>query len=144
MPVRVTVQKHALRGLIVDMKDAADGAKDRVADVMEDTGPMFVRSARRFAPEDTGALRRRIWFKVYTSAANPRMRLGPMNSSPDRRGTDRNALQYAGYVHDGTHKMAARPFMQRAVEKHTTEQGRFYRGLRKAGVANIGRSTGGL
>lgn len=144
MPIQVTTNKNAVRQLIVDMRDAADGAFDRVVDVLDDSGPTFVRSARRFAPIDTGSLRRRIYYKVFTSSRNPRMRLGPMNSSPDRRAGDKNAIAYAGYVHDGTSRVGPRPFMDQAVAKHTTDQGKLMRGLRKAGVANLGRSTGGI
>lgn len=144
MSLRVTVNQNALRGLIVDMKDAKDGAAGRVVDVFEDVGPTLVRTGRRYVPVDTGSLQRRIWYKVYTSGPNPRMRFGPMNSSPDRRGTDKNALRYAGFVHDGTARMAARPFIQQAVDKHTTAQGKLMRGLRAAGVANLGKSTGGV
>jgi hypothetical protein len=143
MSLRITVNQNAVRGLIVDMKDARDGAAPRVAKVMEATGPTLVRTARRVVPVDTGSLYRRIWYKVYTSGPNPRMRFGPMNSSPDRRGSDKNALEYAGYVHDGTASMGPRPFIDQAVAKHTTPQGKFMRGLRAAGVARLGRSTGG-
>ena len=144
MAFRVTINKNAVRGLIVDMKDAADGASDRVAAVMEDTGPTLVRTARRLVPVDTGSLQRRIWYKVYTSGPNPRMRFGPMHSSPDKRGGDKNAIKYAGYVHDGAQGRAPRPFIDQAVAQHTTDQGKFVRGLRKAGVARLGKSTGGF
>lgn len=144
MPLRINVNKRGVRSLIVDLDEAADGIEQRVIDVMEDSGPMFVRSARQYVPVDTGALKRRIWFKTYLTSKNPRLRVGPMNSSPDRLGSDRNALKYAGFVHDGTSRMAARPFVTRAVRKHTTPQGKFMRGLRRAGVAGLGKSTGGL
>ena len=144
MPFRVTVQANAVRGLLIDMKDATDGAYERVVDVMEATGPTLVRTARQRVPVDTGSLKRSIAYRVYTLTRHPRMRFGPFRSSPDRRGGDKNVLDYAGYVHDGTARMGPRPFIDEAVAKHTTDQGKFMRGLRKAGVANLGRSTGGF
>lgn len=141
MSISVDIDQHAVAFLIADLVNAEVGIKDRVADVMESSGPTFVRSAVQFAPEDTGALRASIGYTV--ARRTPRLRVGSIKRTKNPK-SGRLAKSYAGYVHDGTSRMAPRPFVDKAVKKHTTAQGRFMRGLRKAGVANIGRSTGGL
>ena len=73
----------------------------------------------------------------------PRLRLGSLKRNKNPK-SGKLAQTYAGYVHDGTWKMDPNPYVDIAVDRHTTEQGAFMRGLRKAGVAHIGRSTGGM
>ena len=58
------------------------------------------KSAKRNAPVDTGTLRDSIKSEAKGLEANI--------------GSD---CRYAGYVHDGTYKMAARPFLDSAAEK---------------------------
>ena len=141
MPVSVEVDAREVHLLQFDLANASRDIKDRVADVMQSSGPTFVRTAKQIVPVDTGALQRSIHFTV--ARREPRLRIGPTKRIRNPKGG--NLVQtYAGYVHDGTRTMPGRPFIRQAVERHTTPQGQFMRGLRKAGIANIGRSTGGL
>ena len=127
--------------LIVDLHDAQEGIEGRVADVFEGTGPMFVRTMERIVPVDTGALQESLGYDVQRRG--PVMRLG-VTSLVINPKSGKPSSDYAAYVHDGTWKMNPRPFLDMAVYKHTTPQGKFMRGLRKAGIGNIGRSTGGI
>lgn len=127
--------------LVVDLDDAADGIEDRVADVFEDSGPTFVRTMRRIVPKDTHALEESLGYSVQRKG--PVMRLGVTGHVINPK-SGQPTTAYASYVHDGTWKMHPRPFLDMAFYKHTTPQGKFMRGLRRAGVGNIGRSTGGL
>ncbi len=141
MSIQVEVNDRAILKLLIDIDRAGSGVKDRVADVYKATGPMFVRSAKRFAPEDTGALRRSIGYTVNRRI--PRLRFGSIKKSINPK-SGRPASTYAGFVHDGTTRMGPRPFVRQAFKKHTTAQGAFMRGMRKAGIADLGRSTGGV
>lgn len=141
MGISVTTDQKAVHFLIADLVDAETGITDRVADVFERSGPTFVRTAKRLAPKDTHALEKSIDYTVARSI--PRLRFGPMKRTKNPK-SGQLAISYAGYVHDGTSRMPGRPFVTQAYERHSTDQSNFMRGLRKAGVANIGRSTGGL
>ena len=141
MAASVDVNQRAVFWLLEDLIDANAGIKERVAEVYVKSGPTFVRTAQRLSPEDTGALKRSIHFTVAKRI--PRMRIGSIKRVKNPK-TGKLATTYAPYVHDGTSRMAPRPFIWQAVMQHTTPQGNFMRGLRKAGVGNIGRSTGGL
>jgi hypothetical protein len=136
----VTVDDDAVGRLIVDLSDASRNVKDRVADVYKKSGPTFVREMQRVVRVDTGTLRRSLHFTVNRRI--PRMRLGALKRNKNPK-SGQLAQDYAGYVHSGTWKMTPNPFIDMAYNRHSTEQGSFMRGLRKAGVANIGRSTGG-
>lgn len=140
MSIQVEIDDKAILKLLADIDKAGSGVKDRVADVYQATGPTFVRSAQQFAPEDTGALRRSIGFTV--NRRMPRLRFGSIKKSINPK-SGRPASTYAGYVHDGTARMGPRPFVRQSFKKHTTQQGNFMRGMRKAGIADLGRSTGG-
>ena len=140
MSIRVTVGANAVRFLVADLVDAAVGINDRVGDVYDETGPRIVRSARQNVPKDTHALEKSIGYTV--NRAIPRLRVGSIISSINPK-TNRPASSYAVYVHDGTSRVGPRPYISDAIKRHTSDQSNFMRGLRKAGVANIGRSTGG-
>ena len=136
----VEVDYRAVGHLIIDLSEASREIKDRVADVYVATGPMFVREMKRVVRVDTGTLQRSLHFQV--NRRMPRLRLGSLKRNKNPK-SGQLAQTYAGYVHDGTWKMTANPFIDMAVDKRTTDQGAFMRGMRKAGVANLGRSTGG-
>ena len=140
-PLTVEMNGQQVRHLMFDLHEASTGVKTRVAVVMRATGPTFVRTAKRLVPKDTRALERSIGFTVRTKP-EPRMRLGSMKRTINPK-SRKLAMTYAGYVHDGTSRMKPRRFIDDAITMHTTAQGNFMRGLRKAGVANIGGSTGG-
>ena len=140
MSIRVTVTDNAVRLLVVDLTGAGRGIKGRVADVFNETGPRIVRTAKQLVPKDTHALERSLGYTVNRRI--PRLRIGAIKSSINPK-TNRPASTYAKYVHDGTSRVGPRPFIDNAIRKHTTDQSNYMRGLRKAGIANIGRSTGG-
>ncbi len=140
MSIQVEIDDKAILKLLIDIDRAGSGVKDRVADVYKATGPMFVRSAKRFAPEDTGALRRSIGYTVNRKI--PRLRFGPIKKSINPK-SGRPASTYAGFVQHGTTTMGPRPFVRQSFKQHTTSQGAFMRGMRKAGIADLGKSTGG-
>ncbi len=141
MPISVEVDTREIFLLTADLNLAADGIKERIADVMQASGPTFVRTAKQIVPVDTGALKRSIHFTV--ARREPRLRIGPTKRVKNPK-SGRLVQTYAGYVHDGTRTMPGRPFIWDSVKRHTTAQGNFMRGIRKAGVATIDRSTGGL
>lgn len=140
MSIQVEINDKAILKLLVDIDKAGRGVKDRVADVYKASGPTFVRTTKRFAPVDTGALRKSIGFTV--NRRMPRLRFGSIKKSINPK-SGKPASTYAGYVHDGTARVGPRPFVRQAFNKHTTPQGNFMRGMRKAGIADIGKSTGG-
>ena len=140
MSIRVTADAVPLRALIIDIDHAAVGIKDRVVDVFDASGPMFVRTMKRIVPKDTRTLEKSLAYSV--NRRNVTLRLGSLKTNKNPK-SGRLARTYAGYVHDGTSRMPPRPFIQQAIDRHTTDQSGFMRGLRKAGVGNIGRSTGG-
>lgn len=141
MPISVDIDARSVHWLTEDLHNAASGIKDRVADVMTESGPRMVKTAKRLVPKDTHALERSIDYTVNRRI--PRMRVGPMKLTKNPK-SGKLAISYAGYVHDGTSRMPPRPFVWDAIKQHTTDQSRYMRGMREAGVANIGRSTGGL
>ena len=141
MSIQVETKDFGLVDLIIDIDNAKKGVRGRVADVFVATGPTFVRSAWQFAPEDTGALRRSLDHKV--NRRMPRLRFGTLKRSINPK-SGKDAKTYARFVHGGTARMGPRPFLTQALKRHTTPQGAFMRGMRKAGIANIGKSTGGL
>lgn len=67
---------------------------------LESVASDIEKTAKKNAPVDTGKLRNSIESEAKGLEANI--------------GTD---CEYAGYVHDGTYKMAARPFLDMAAEK---------------------------
>lgn len=67
---------------------------------LESVASDIEKTAKRNSPVDTGQLRNSIKAETKGLEANI--------------GTD---CEYAGYVHDGTYKMAARPFLDMAAEK---------------------------
>lgn len=141
MSIEIVVKDFGLVDLIIDIDDAADGVKDRVADVFKDTAPIFVRTSKRLSPVDTGALQRSIGFRVNRKM--PRLRYGTLKKSINPK-TGKDAKTYARFVHGGTARVGPRPFLTQALKRHTTAQGAFMRGMRKAGVADLGKSTGGV
>ncbi len=140
MSIQVEINDKAILDLIADIDKASRDVKDRVAEVYKGTGPIFVRSAKRFAPRDTGALRKSIGYRVNVKL--PSLRFGAINRSINPK-SGKPASSYSRDVHFGTPKMGPRPFLSQSLKKHTTPQGAFYRGMRKAGIADIGKSTGG-
>ena len=136
----VRVDTHGVGELIKDLHLASREIKDRVADVYKASGPSFVREMRRVVRKDTHTLEKSLHFQV--NRRMPRLRLGSLKRNKNPK-SGKMAQTYAGYVHDGTWKMTANPFIDMAIDARTTDQGAFMRGLRKAGVANLGKSTGG-
>ncbi len=141
MSIQLEIHDRQLLKLLTDIDRAGRDVKKRVADVYEATGPIFVRSAKQFAPIDTGALRGSMGYKV--NRRMPRLRFGTLKRSINPK-SGRPATTYAGYVHEGTTRMGPRPFIRQSLKKHTTAQGAFMRGMRKAGIADLGKSTGGV
>ena len=141
MPVSVDVERRDVFFLTEDLADAERHVKDRVADVMVATGPTFVRTMKRLVPKDTRTLEKSLHFTVLRR--EPRMRLGSLKRNINPK-TRRMAQTYAGYVHEGTSRVQPRPFISQAIDMHTTPQGQFMRGMRAAGLGNLGVSTGGL
>ncbi|MCH9003519.1 MAG: HK97 gp10 family phage protein [Planctomycetes bacterium] len=141
MSIQVEITDKALLQLLIDIDKADRDVKDRVADVYKATGHMFRESARRFAPIDTGALRKSIGFSVNRKM--PRLRFGTIRKAINPK-SGKPATTYASYVHEGTARVGPRPFLTQSLKRHTTPQGAFMRGMRKAGIADIGKSTGGL
>ncbi|KKK72124.1 hypothetical protein LCGC14_2907030 [marine sediment metagenome] len=141
MSIQLEIHDRELLKLLADIDRAGRDVKKRVADVYKATGPMFVRSAKQFAPIDTGALRGSMGYRVNRKM--PRLRFGTLNKSINPK-TGRPATTYAGFVHEGTSRVGPRPFLRQSLKKHTTAQGAFMRGMRKAGIADLGKSTGGL
>jgi HK97 gp10 family phage protein len=76
------------------------------------------------APLDTGVMRASIYYQVEWrgSEIHGGVGAGGGGKNVDGRlvaGTQQGAISlegYSGYVHDGTSKMAARPFIRRAIE----------------------------
>ena len=67
---------------------------------LTDTASNIEKEAKAITPVDTGRLKRSIAAEVKGLEANI--------------GTD---VEYAHFVHDGTYKMAARPFLESAANK---------------------------
>jgi len=78
-------------------KEALDAMKLRLMQRMVLT---VEANAKRVTPVDTGTLRRSLYSKVETS----------------ERGLVGSNVMYARFVHDGTRKMAARPFLAQGLE----------------------------
>lgn len=132
----------AVQRLTIDLTNAGREIKTRVADVMEGSGPTFVRTMKQVVRKDTGALERSMHYTV--NRRMPRLRIGSLKRIRNPK-SGAMVADYASIVHTGTSTMSPNPYMDIALAKHTTPQSRFIRGLRKAGVGNIaGRSTGGL
>lgn len=72
--------------------------------------------AKRVTPVDTGTLRRSITHRV---------------ESAGERGVVGTNVEYAPFVHEGTRRMAARPFLVQGMEASRTEIERI---LERAGV----------
>ena len=142
MSISVQVTAFEVRQLKADMTDARKNINKRVLTAYGNVGPKIVRTARRVVRKDTGSLMRSIDYTINRGKVT--MRVGPMLTSRDRGGSDKNITKYASFVHDGTSRMSPNPFMSQAIERHTSEQSVFLREIRKAGVANLGSSTGGL
>ena len=140
MSIQVEIDDSAILKMIADIDKAGRQVKDRVADVYTATGPIFVRSSKQIVRKDTHALERSIGFTVNRKM--PRLRFGSIKKSINPK-SGRPASTYAGFVHDGTARMAPNPFVRQSFQRHTTPQGNFMRGMRKAGVADLGKSTGG-
>ncbi len=137
---RVETDQGQLRALILDFKTADEGMNGRVAKVMRQSGPTFVRTMRAHVPVDTGTLKKSLHWRVNRQKIILTVGSLKRNKNPK---TGMLAMKYVGYVHDGTSRVGPRPFISDAVNKHTSQQSGFMRGLRRAGIANIGRSTGG-
>ncbi len=140
MSIQVEIDDRAILKLLADIDKAGSGVKDRVADVYQATGPTFVRTMKQVVRVDTGALQRSIGFTV--NRRMPRLRMGSIKKSINPK-SGKPASTYAGYVHDGTARMTPNPFTRIAFKRHTTDQGNFMRGMRRAGIADLGKSTGG-
>ena len=138
--MQVEVGDRAILKLLIDIDKAGRGVKDRVADVYTGTGPIFVRTMKQVVRKDTHALERSLHFTVNRKM--PRLRFGSIKKSINPK-SGRPASTYAKFVHDGTAKMTPNPYTRIALNRHTTAQGAFMRGMRKAGIADLGKSTGG-
>lgn len=78
-------------------KEALDAMKLRL---MQRVVLTVEGNAKRVTPVDTGTLRRSLYSKVETP----------------ERGVVGSNVNYARFVHDGTSKMAGRPFLQQGLE----------------------------
>ena len=141
MSIQVETKDFGLVDLIIDIDNAKKGIVGRVADVFVASAPTFVRTAKRLTPVDTGALQRSLDSRV--NRRMPRLRFGTLKRSINPK-SGKDAKTYARFVHGGTARVGPRPFLTQSLKRHTTPQGAFMRGMRKAGIANIGKSTGGL
>lgn len=138
MAISVEVDDHAVRILVADIAEAASGINGRIADVYQEVGPTMLASAKKFTPVDTGTLRASLDFRVNKRV--PSLRLGPLKTNVNPK-TGQRARDYARYVHDGTSVMPPRPFIRRAIEKHSGPSSKLMRGLSKAGVTPIDRKV---
>ena len=77
----------------------ANELKDAIQEELEDSAYQIEKQAKANCPVDTGYLRSSIKADIDDFEVNI--------------GTD---VYYAPYVHDGTYKMAARPFLESAAE----------------------------
>jgi hypothetical protein len=140
LSIQVEINDRAILKLLIDIDQAGRGVKDRVADVYTASGPMFVRTMKQVVRKDTRALERSLSHTVNRKF--PRLRFGSIKKSINPK-SGRPASTYAPHVHDGTARMTPNPFTRIAFNRHTTPQGAFMRGMRRAGIGNIGKSTGG-
>lgn len=77
-------------------------------DAVRNTAFKIEASAKRAAPVDTGRLRGSITTKFKSSNTNPEAEVG-------------TNVEYAPYVEYGTIKMAGKPFLNPAYDKHLEE-----------------------
>jgi HK97 gp10 family phage protein len=95
MPIRVTVDKRALRNLIAALPARVDAIARRGAE-------QTAKSARALVPVRTGALRASI--RAERTPGGYAVRAGG------------GAVDYAAYVEFGTRRMAAQPYLRPALE----------------------------
>lgn len=102
-----------LRGALRALRRAQRAADDARRPALEEWAKDTAATAKKFSPVLTGRMRRQIDYRVNKADAN----VGVYGSS----------RRYAGYVHGGTSKMEANPWMARAFAAHRNDLARSYR-----------------
>ena len=102
----------------------------RTEDNMKATAEKIRDDAKAIVPVDTGSLKTSIRLQV-----RPRPSAHKINVSVSAGGYVTNPktglkVNYASFVEYGTRKMAPRPYMRPAIEKHKAELPKMYRGRR--------------
>lgn len=104
MNLKINVDVAQVLAGLEDMSDIMPGLNNAV----RDTAFRIEGSAKRSSPVDTGRLRGSITTDFNPSETNPTAEIG-------------TNVEYANYVEYGTYKMAARPFLNPAYDKHIKE-----------------------
>jgi HK97 gp10 family phage protein len=93
-------------------KEVTEEMKKRIEQKMAEVCVLIQDDAKRECPVDTGRLQGSITYEV--------------NGTEGAVGTN---VEYAPYVHDGTSKMSARPFLRNAGEKNKDKITKMFEGL---------------
>lgn len=97
-----------LESLALTLKAASKGAVGSARTVVRTGAALIEGTAKQSAPVDTGATRNSIGSDFSGNAHFAQADIGPTTS-------------YSPYLENGTSRMAPRPFMGPALEKHTPE-----------------------
>jgi hypothetical protein len=112
--IELKIKSKELPGVIKSMEEYPETINKNIINVFKVILPEIEKYAKMDAPVDTGRLRSDIGYRI-----NQRMMEGVIY----------NTVEYAFYVHEGTSRMRARPYIKNAIK----DQGRIRikRGLEK-------------
>ena len=143
MPVDVTFEVSGAEDWIADLRYKQTHIVDQYQATFRSFGDKIADSAQKYVRAnayDTGSLHRSIDWLTYESRNTVRLEVGPMKDALDTEPGDKDATEYARYVHDGTSLMAPRPYMDIAYKKHARKLMKEMRSIART----IGPGGGGV
>lgn len=121
MPVNVTYEVTGVDDWVAALRWKQTNIVDEIQDTFMFYGQKVTDSAQKYVRSnayDTGSLHRSIDWKTKEGRNFVKLEVGPLKDALDRASGDKEATEYARFVHDGTARMAPRPFMDIAWKKH--------------------------
>jgi len=131
VPVNIEFEVTGDEAWVAALRWKQTNVVDEIQDTFMLYGQKVTDSAQKYVRSnayDTGSLHRSIDWKTQEGRSFIKLEVGPMKDALDRSSGDKEATDYAHWVHDGTSRMAPRPFMDVAWKKH---EKRLMRKMRK-------------
>jgi len=124
MPVQIKVDIKNLEAIRRGLQKFPETIVPKLKEAVTKSAFLVEREAKMLAPVDTGRLR---------SSINTSYGIGPLGIGA-KVATD---VEYAIYVHEGTSRMRARPFMKQAAEMSVPQIEKFFENAVETAISRI-------
>lgn len=124
MPVQIKVEVKNIEELKRGLQKFPDKLVPQLREAVIKSAFLVEREAKILSPVDTGRLR---------SSINTSYGFGPLGVGA-KVATN---VEYAIYVHEGTKRMRARPFMRQAVQASSGQIGKFFETAVEVAISKI-------